>query len=51
MPVSVFGRNDCRRHEFYETEDHLVLTVFDRGANPEQVSVKFEPRKVRVSYF
>ncbi|KZT30561.1 SGS-domain-containing protein [Neolentinus lepideus HHB14362 ss-1] len=34
------------RHEFYETEDKVILSVFDKGADPEQVSVKFEPRKL-----
>ncbi|KAH7925181.1 SGS-domain-containing protein [Leucogyrophana mollusca] len=32
------------RHEFYETDEKLTLSVFDRGADPAQVSVKFEPR-------
>ncbi|EGN93944.1 hypothetical protein SERLA73DRAFT_78326 [Serpula lacrymans var. lacrymans S7.3] len=32
------------RHEFYETEEKLTISVFDRGADPEQVTVKFEPR-------
>ncbi|EMD42082.1 hypothetical protein CERSUDRAFT_110631 [Gelatoporia subvermispora B] len=32
------------RHEFYETDEKLTLSVFDKGADPEQVSVKFEPR-------
>ncbi|KAF9229257.1 SGS-domain-containing protein [Gyrodon lividus] len=34
------------RHEFYETDERLTLSVFDRGANPGEVSVKFEPRKL-----
>ncbi|KAF8846355.1 SGS-domain-containing protein [Paxillus ammoniavirescens] len=34
------------RHEFYETDERLTLSVFDRGANPTEVSVKFEPRKL-----
>ncbi|KAG8219793.1 SGS-domain-containing protein [Butyriboletus roseoflavus] len=33
------------RHEFYETDEKLMLSVFDRGADPETVSVQFEPRK------
>ncbi|KAK2461932.1 hypothetical protein APHAL10511_006395 [Amanita phalloides] len=33
------------RHEFYETDEFLILTVFDRGVDPTQVSVQFEPRK------
>ncbi|OCH96127.1 SGS-domain-containing protein [Obba rivulosa] len=32
------------RHEFYETDERLTLSVFDKGADPEQVSVTFEPR-------
>ncbi|THH19731.1 hypothetical protein EW146_g1482 [Bondarzewia mesenterica] len=34
------------RHEFYETDEKLILTVFDRGSDPAQVNVKFEPRAV-----
>ncbi|KIJ68478.1 hypothetical protein HYDPIDRAFT_81396 [Hydnomerulius pinastri MD-312] len=34
------------RHEYYETDERLTLSVFDRGANPEEVSIKFEPRKL-----
>lgn len=34
------------RHEFYETEERLILTVFDRGADPAHVNVKFQPRCV-----
>ncbi|KIK96266.1 hypothetical protein PAXRUDRAFT_826140 [Paxillus rubicundulus Ve08.2h10] len=34
------------RHEFYETDERLILSVFDRGANPAEISVKFEPRKL-----
>ncbi|KAJ7225536.1 SGS domain-containing protein, partial [Mycena pura] len=34
------------RHEFYETEEKLTLSIFDRGADPGVVSLKFEPRKV-----
>ncbi|KIK07018.1 hypothetical protein K443DRAFT_2794 [Laccaria amethystina LaAM-08-1] len=33
------------RHEFYESDDRVVLSVFDRGADPAQVTVTFEPRK------
>ncbi|KAG6336677.1 hypothetical protein ID866_2424 [Astraeus odoratus] len=33
-------------HEFYETDERLTLSIFDRGADAEQVSVKFEPRKL-----
>ncbi|KAF8640469.1 hypothetical protein AX17_000132 [Amanita inopinata Kibby_2008] len=34
------------RHEFYETDDSVIISVFDRDADPAQVSVKFEPRKL-----
>ncbi|KAI0825084.1 SGS-domain-containing protein [Trametes gibbosa] len=33
------------RHEFYETEDKLTLSIFDKGADPEQVKIAFESRK------
>ncbi|KAH9486954.1 Protein SGT1-like protein [Psilocybe cubensis] len=33
------------RHEFYETDEKLTLSIFDRGADPAQVSIQFEPRK------
>ncbi|KAF9478538.1 SGS-domain-containing protein [Pholiota conissans] len=33
------------RHEFYETDDKLTLSIFDRGADPADVSITFEPRK------
>jgi len=33
------------RHEFYETDEKLTLSVFDKGADPEQVKISFEPRK------
>lgn len=34
------------RHEFYETDEKLTLSIFDRGADPAQVSITFQPRKV-----
>ncbi|KAJ7783759.1 SGS domain-containing protein [Mycena maculata] len=34
------------RHEFYETDERLTLSIFDRGADPGAVSIQFEPRKV-----
>ncbi len=34
------------RHEFYETDEKVTLSIFDRGADHAQVSVTFEPRKV-----
>lgn len=33
------------RHEFYESDERVVLSVFDRGADPAEVTVTFEPRK------
>ncbi len=36
------------RHEFYETDERLTLSIFDRNAEPSEVNVQFEPRKVRV---
>ena len=38
------------RHEFYETDESLTLSIFDKGADPEQVKVSFEPRKVRTPF-
>ncbi|KAG1783983.1 SGS-domain-containing protein [Suillus placidus] len=34
------------RHEFYETDEKLTISIFDRGADPAQVSITFEPRKI-----
>ncbi|KAH8100690.1 SGS-domain-containing protein [Cristinia sonorae] len=34
------------RHEFYETDDKLTLSIFDKGADPEKVTVEFGPRKL-----
>ncbi|KAG1864230.1 SGS-domain-containing protein [Suillus subalutaceus] len=34
------------RHEFYETDEKLTISIFDRGADPAQVSITFEPSKV-----
>ncbi|TDL28644.1 SGS-domain-containing protein [Rickenella mellea] len=34
------------RHEFYETDEKLTLSVFDKNAIPDEVSVKFEPRSL-----
>lgn len=39
------------RHEFYETDEKLTLSIFDRGADPNQVSVTFQPRKVIHPYW
>ncbi|KAJ6575090.1 SGS-domain-containing protein [Mycena capillaripes] len=37
------------RHEFYETDEKLIISIFDRGADPGAVSVKFESRKLSYS--
>lgn len=37
------------RHEFYETDDKVTLSIFDKGADPTQVSVKFDLRKVCIN--
>jgi len=34
------------RHEFYESDESVTISVFDKGADPEQVAIKFEPRKL-----
>jgi len=34
------------RHEFYETDEKLTLSIFDKGADKEKVVVKFEPRSL-----
>ncbi|KAK0506205.1 SGS-domain-containing protein [Armillaria luteobubalina] len=33
------------RHEFYETDERLTLSIFDRNAEPSEVNVQFESRK------
>jgi len=33
------------RHEFYETDEKLTLSIFDKGADPGEVKITFEPRK------
>lgn len=38
--------NVSNRYEFYENDETLTLSIFDRGANPELVSVELESRKV-----
>ncbi|KAG7099185.1 hypothetical protein E1B28_001054 [Marasmius oreades] len=34
------------RHEYYETDERITVSIFDRNADPAQVSLEFEPRKV-----
>jgi hypothetical protein len=36
-----------RRHEFYETDEKIILSVFDRGADPDNVKITYQPRAVR----
>ncbi|KAJ8083974.1 Cochaperone protein [Marasmius tenuissimus] len=38
------------RHEYYETDEKITLSVFDRGVDPADVSVKFEDRKVTYTH-
>ncbi|GLB36129.1 putative SGS domain containing protein [Lyophyllum shimeji] len=38
------------RHEFYETDEIVNISVFDRGADPAQVAVHFEPRKLTYTH-
>ncbi|KAJ7597014.1 SGS-domain-containing protein [Mycena floridula] len=33
------------RHEFYETDEKITISVFDRGADPADVKVEFHDRK------
>ena len=46
-----FSTEFWSRHEFYETDEKLTLSIFDRGADPAQVSVTFQPRKVIHPYW
>ncbi|KAG6857540.1 hypothetical protein H0H87_000139 [Tephrocybe sp. NHM501043] len=38
------------RHEFYETDEFLTLSIFDRGADPTQVDVQFANRKISYTH-
>ncbi|KIL70853.1 hypothetical protein M378DRAFT_495036 [Amanita muscaria Koide BX008] len=38
------------RYEYYETEEKLTVSVFDKGADPALVSINFEPRKVTYTH-
>jgi len=33
------------RHEFYETDERVTISIFDRGADPDQIAVRFDARK------
>ena len=35
-------------HEFYETDERVTISIFDKGAAPENVSVNLSPRSVRL---
>ena len=34
------------RYEFYETDDRVTLSIFDKGVDAADVQIKFEPRGV-----
>ena len=36
------------RHEFYETDEKVTLSIFDKGADPAQLSIAFDLRKVGI---
>ncbi|KAF5384854.1 hypothetical protein D9615_001505 [Tricholomella constricta] len=38
------------RHEFYETDQVVTISIFDRGADPADVSVNFAPRKLSYTH-
>ncbi|KAF9076262.1 SGS-domain-containing protein [Rhodocollybia butyracea] len=38
------------RHEYYESDERTTVSIFDRGADPAKVSIKFEPRKVTYTH-
>ncbi|KAJ7071052.1 SGS domain-containing protein [Mycena amicta] len=38
------------RHEFYETDERLTISIFDRGADPSAVSVQFDARKLSYTH-
>jgi len=38
------------RHEYYENDERTTVSIFDRGADPEKVSIQFEPRKVTYTH-
>lgn len=35
------------RHEFYETDELVAISIFDKGAVLEDISVKLNSRSVR----
>ncbi|KAF8642392.1 hypothetical protein AX16_009660 [Volvariella volvacea WC 439] len=38
------------RHDFYESDERLTISIYERNAPPEQVDIKFEPRKLSFQY-
>jgi len=48
LDLEVLMRNRSR-YEFYETDDRLTLSIFDKGVDPAEVQIKFEPRAVSVN--
>ncbi|KAK7694699.1 hypothetical protein QCA50_001887 [Cerrena zonata] len=38
------------RHEFYETDQKLTLSIFDKGADPEKVQITFNPRSLTYTH-
>lgn len=50
QPSPSYHTMTAPRHEFYETDDKLTLSVFVRDAKADQVSVKFANDSVDFSY-
>ncbi|KAF7784294.1 hypothetical protein Agabi119p4_459 [Agaricus bisporus var. burnettii] len=38
------------RHEFYETDEKIILSVFDRNADPDKVKITYQPRAVTYAH-
>jgi len=38
------------RYEFYETDEKVIISIFDRGADPDQVKVGFQPRELTYAH-
>lgn len=47
LSLSTTAIMSAPRHEYYETDERLTLSIFDKGADPEQVSITIEARRVR----
>ncbi|KAL9716271.1 Cochaperone protein [Leucoagaricus gongylophorus] len=50
LPWSPNNHNMTPRYEFYETDEKVNISVFDRNADPAQVNVLFEPRELRYAH-